>query len=230
MSPPRHFGKASWPRAAIFDFDGLLVQTASLWERAFVDTLTACGRALGSDNRPPLVGASVSQAAEALDVSPDDLRRQLAQTFRADCPDLLPGAREIVNRLRGVVPLAIATNAPLNIVERVLGDLRLSDCFDHVVSAESPPNREKPAPDVYVSACARLNVAPSDSVAFEDSPAGARAALRAGLVVVYVPADRQPRDDIDLCVEDLTDPRLLSFLGLDGVSPRHSELEVPRGA
>jgi beta-phosphoglucomutase-like phosphatase (HAD superfamily) len=53
-----------------------------------------------------------------------------------------------------------------------------------VEEVESP----KPAPDLYARACERLAVAPSRSVALEDSPPGVAAARAAGLYVIGVPS------------------------------------------
>jgi HAD superfamily hydrolase (TIGR01509 family) len=58
--------------------------------------------------------------------------------------------------------------------------------FEIIVTAEDVA-RPKPAPDVYVRACQALGVAPEDSVDFEDSETGVRAAAAAGLTVVAVP-------------------------------------------
>jgi HAD superfamily hydrolase (TIGR01509 family) len=212
VSEPVTVAAFSWLRAAVFDFDGLLVDTGACWQRAYVETLARGGRALEPGALDALAGASVAQAAAQLTVPMNDLHRELARAFQERRPAALPGARELVERLRQRVPLAVATNGPAEIVAASLGDVGLLESFEFIVSAETPPYREKPAPDVYRAACERLGVTPEETVAFEDSPIGALAAQRAGLVVVYVPSDGQPSSDAHLRVSRLDDPRLLEFL------------------
>jgi HAD superfamily hydrolase (TIGR01509 family) len=182
-------------------------------ERAYADTLAHDGRVLEPDVLPALAGASVARAAAQLEVPADELRRRLFGAFREERHAVLRGARELVEKLRRRSLLAVATNAPADLVQETLADVGLIDSFELIVSAETLPHREKPAPDVYIQACVELRVAPDHAIAFEDSPIGALAARRAGLVVVYVPSNGQVSDDADLRVDHLDDPRLLDFLG-----------------
>src|SRR5204863_5915662 len=72
----------------------------------------------------------------------------------------LPGALEIVAKLRGRAPLGIASNSPRGFVDAVLARGGFTDTFDAYVTGDellSP----KPAPDAYLEACARLGVEPS---------------------------------------------------------------------
>jgi HAD superfamily hydrolase (TIGR01509 family) len=201
---------AEWPCAAIFDFDGLLVDTAHCWHSAYGATLAASGRRLRPRVLATLAGASLAQAAASLEVPVDALRAQLALALACAPLDPLPGARELVRTLGARMPLAVATSGPGDLVERALARVGLEG-FTLVVSAETQA-RAKPAPDVYEAACARLGVEPGDAVAFEDSPVGALAATRAGLTVVYVPSDGLPAG-ADIEVARLDDPLLLAFLG-----------------
>jgi len=62
----------------------------------------------------------------------------------------------------------------------------LADAFTATVSSEEVP-RGKPAPDVYLEAARRLEVAPGDCAAVEDSTNGLRAAAAAGMTVIALP-------------------------------------------
>jgi HAD superfamily hydrolase (TIGR01509 family) len=96
-----------------------------------------------------------------------------------------PGAAEWLRFVAGRgIPLGLATSSgPWYLRER-LGDLL--DLFGAVVTRVDVA-RGKPHPDLYLEAAARLGVAPVDCLAVEDSPAGARSALAAGMPVVVVP-------------------------------------------
>ncbi len=101
----------------------------------------------------------------------------------------------------------MASNTPRELVVRALDAAGLAGYFDVVVTAEDV-ERPKPAPDIYLAACRRLGVEPSEAVALEDSPPGIEAARRAGLTVVAVPQD----DGVDTSAADHVVPTLRDLL------------------
>jgi HAD superfamily hydrolase (TIGR01509 family) len=99
-------------------------------------------------------------------------------------PDLrlVPGARELIERLRAAgVRTAIATAAPPANRDFALDGLGIRPLFDAVVGDEQV-TRGKPAPDLYLAAARALRIDPARCVAFEDAPNGVRAAVAAGMV------------------------------------------------
>ncbi len=208
-----------WPRAAVFDCDGLLVDSGRCWRSAYEEVARDHGGSLAGVDVDALAGASVAGAAVRLGrelgaiVSEQELRRHLRAAFAADPPPILPGVHRIVNALGDRMPLAVASNAPRDVLMSVLERHRIGGSFRSIVSAEQTP-AHKPAPDVYLEACLRLGVAPSDAIAFEDSPLGARAARAAGLFVVAVPSVRGATMPADLTFGRLDDPKLLRYLTL----------------
>ena len=99
-----------------------------------------------------------------------------------------PGAVELVERLRelGTVRVALASNSSREIVDTALRAADLSDAFEAIVTSDDVEH-PKPAPDIYLLACERLEVAPSDAMALEDTAPGIAAAKAAGLYTVAVP-------------------------------------------
>jgi HAD superfamily hydrolase (TIGR01509 family) len=211
------------PLAAVFDCDGLLVDSAHCWERAYATVAAARGRSLDEIELDRLLGASVPRAASLVSgdlgerVGEAELRAALDASFAADPPEALPGACELVAELTDRLPLGVASNAPLEIVAGVLERLGIRDAFSAIVSADETA-RDKPDPDVYLEACRRLAVAPRDTVAFEDSALGTRAARAAGLFVVVVGSAPGPGVDADLAVRSLADGRLRELLGVAPVA------------
>jgi HAD superfamily hydrolase (TIGR01509 family) len=205
----------------VFDCDGLLMASTACWTRAYAVLAENAGRRISESMLSALAGASVVGAAKRLSrelgcaVSADDMRRALAIAIASDPPQPLPGAQALTGALAAHLPLAVATNGPADLVVGMLERAGLAARFQTIVSAEDTA-ADKPAPDVYLEACRRLGVHPSDAVAFEDSPRGVRSAQRAGLTVVGVPSERGTRLDVDLAVGRLDDPRLVSWLGLAG--------------
>jgi beta-phosphoglucomutase-like phosphatase (HAD superfamily) len=209
-------GVGPWPRGVVFDCDGVLIDSEACWHDAYRRVLEPHGARIGDGHRETLAGASVAGAAALLSeatgvpIAEARLRAALSAAFMRIGVRLLPGAGAVVRALAGVIPLAVATNGPLDVVESALRDVRLHDCFDAVVSAESAA-RHKPAPDVYLEACRRIGVHPSDAIAFEDSPRGVAAATAAGMVTVAV-GSLAAKPVADLVVARLDDPRALELL------------------
>lgn len=184
---PGRAGARERPAAAIFDCDGLLVDSAASWRAAYERVLRRRGRRLDDELLARLNGASVASAAAALEVPVTALRDALAEALETDpAPAPMPGAHALLASLFGRLPIAVATNAPRDLAALALRRTGLDHYLDAIVSADGGPG--KPAPDVYLAACAQLGVAPSRAVALEDSPVGAAAAQAAGLRLIYVPS------------------------------------------
>lgn len=200
-------------RAAVFDFDGLLVDSEPGWARAEARLLERHGGvftaedALATVGRSPdasiaVYGARLGMPEAAWPALKMELLALVADEYRAGFPPL-PGAAALVTRLRAAMPVALASNTGREMIAAGLAASPFHDAFPVVVTSDDVVHH-KPAPDLYLLACARLGVQPADAVAFEDSPTGVRAAKAAGLTVVAVPAAGGPRiDDADVVVASL---------------------------
>lgn len=174
------------PFAAVFDCDGLLIESAGCWRAAYERVLARDGRMLDADLLAGLNGASVPAAAAVLGVAVETMHAELRLAFETEPLQACAGAHALLELLHGRLPLAVATNAPRDLVALALRRVGLDRQLPIVLSAED--HADKPAPDVYLAACERLQVAPEHAVAFEDSPLGAAAAQAAGLRLVYIPS------------------------------------------
>jgi HAD superfamily hydrolase (TIGR01509 family) len=84
--------------------------------------------------------------------------------------------------------MAVASQSPLARVRLSLQVAGLAGQFGEHIYVTSMVPRPKPAPDIYLLAASRLGAAPADCIVIEDSPAGAAAALAAGMRAVgYAP-------------------------------------------
>ena len=116
-------------------------------------------------------------------------RRARRARRRADA-----GARAVVvARSPGRLPIAVASNTREHDRARDARGERAAGRVRSRLHARSRGAAPKPAPDVYLAACEALGVAPAEAVAFEDSPPGAAAARAAGMFVIAVPSDGDPR-------------------------------------
>ena len=216
-------------RGAIFDFDGVLVDS----ERAHFEALRVtleegAGFSISLDEyaenylayddhgciRRALERHGKASNPEVL----NDLATTKERAFAELLPDLalLPGAKALVLALHAArVPLAVASSALRIEVESVLRGHDLLPLFRGVVAAEDVGNL-KPHPEPYLRGRTLVDAAdsPRGVVAFEDSVPGIASARAAGLRVVGVTTSH-PREKLalahlvvdslsELSVEDVT--------------------------
>jgi len=183
----------------VFDLDGVLVMSEHLWEEAWVayaarygyewtplDTRTCQGMSvpewgayLGSRSS----GDSAAAAAEVID--------RVAESYRLGRVRLLDGATELLEAAASRGPVGLASSAPREIIDVVMGSMGIGRYFAATVSSAEVA-LGKPSPDVYTEAVNRLGIEPSGSVAVEDSTNGIKAAAAAGLTVIAVAHDEYP--------------------------------------
>jgi HAD superfamily hydrolase (TIGR01509 family) len=186
------------PDAVIFDNDGLLLDTESVWTRAEEDLFERRGTEFSPADKLELVGTSAEIAGGILERRLSEpgraaaLIEELNELVVAELEhgvEAMIGARDLLHALkqRGT-PIGLVSNSPLIFVRRSLEIVGFVDHFDVVLSAHEVA-APKPAPDPYLEACRRLGVEPGPSVvALEDSPTGVAAAVAAGLTVIGVPS------------------------------------------
>ncbi len=189
---------SSRPDAVVFDNDGLLLDTESVWTRAEEDLFERRGLGFTPADKLELVGTSAEIAGGILErrLGEPGRARELLEELNAlvvaeleHGVEAMVGARELLERLREQgVPIGLVSNSPLRFVKRSIEIVGFEGHFDVVLSAHEVA-APKPAPDPYLEACQRLGVEPGPAVvALEDSPTGVAAARAAGLTVIGVPS------------------------------------------
>lgn len=186
------------PVAVVFDNDGLLLDTESVWTRAERDLFERRDLVFTPADKRELVGTSAQVAGGILERRlgepgrAGELIEELNALVVAELEhgvEAMIGAHELLRSLseRGT-PIGLVSNSPPLFVRRSLELVGLEDRFDVVLSAHEVA-APKPAPDPYLEACRRLGVEPGPAVvALEDSPTGVAAARAAGLTVIGVPS------------------------------------------
>jgi HAD superfamily hydrolase (TIGR01509 family) len=195
---PGRAGDAAAPRAVVFDFDGLLVDSETACYLV-ADRSVGPGRSLGRADYASWVGRSPAEfwdwlrVAFSLDRTLDEMLELKHSELMAfyEAPEWTPGALELIAAASVAdMKLAVASSSPRHFIEASLDAAGVRALFAAVVSVDDDDvARPKPAPDVYLAACARIGVPPEDAVALEDSAPGAEAAVAAGLVTYFVPSE-----------------------------------------
>jgi HAD superfamily hydrolase (TIGR01509 family) len=186
--------------AVVFDLDGVLVDSEQEWSAAKRALTERQGGGWTDAAETAMLGMSSTEWSrwmhDELDVPlpPDEISAGvvdiLAERYRDDLP-ILPGAHAAVEGLAALVPLGLASSSNREIIDLVLEAAGWTEAFAVTVSSEEVA-AGKPAPDVYVEACRRLEAAPRDCLAIEDSGPGIEAAVAAGLTVIAVPNPHYP--------------------------------------
>jgi HAD superfamily hydrolase (TIGR01509 family) len=181
--------------AVVFDLDGVLLDTEELWDEARREIAEERGGRWRPDAQRATMGMSSPEWSRYMhDVIgvPDPPERisqevveRLAKLYRLQLP-LVDGAIEAVRRIGARWPLGIASSSNRPLIDLFLELTGTQEFFRATVSSEEVAHG-KPAPDVYLEAATRLQVAPDRSAAIEDSENGIRAARSAGMRVVAIP-------------------------------------------
>jgi HAD superfamily hydrolase (TIGR01509 family) len=189
--------------AVVFDMDGLLLDTEIVWQGAEEQLFAAHGAVFTREDKLAVIGTSFDVTARYFAQRlgrPEDEGPALVEEMVLSMYALLqedvagrPGALELVARLRGRLPLALASNSPRRLVDAALTTSHLTGVFDVIVTSDDALH-SKPAPDIYLLACERLGVAPERVLALEDSAAGVASAKAAGCTAVpQLASDVPPR-------------------------------------
>jgi HAD superfamily hydrolase (TIGR01509 family) len=203
------------PKAVVFDMDGLLVDTETVYRDAMIAVAAQMGHDMPHSLFLTMIGSSWPATSAILEThfGPDfdseafkeaSIARVYAALDAEVC--LKAGVLEILDLLDEIsIPRAIATSSSRTSVEHHMGAHDLLKRFHAVVAAGDYVNA-KPHPEPYLTAAAKLGVAPTDCLALEDSHNGVRAASSAGMMTIMVPDLLDPTQEMhDLCVRIATD-------------------------
>lgn len=185
-------------KGAIFDLDGVIVDTAKYHYLAWRELAAGLGFEFTERDNERLKGVSRMESLRILlEVGgitlPEEEKLKLAETKNAkyveyisklDESELLPGVKAYLSGLRerGV---KIALGSASKNAEFILNKLNITALFDAVVDGNKVTHA-KPDPEVFLVACRELDLPPADCVVFEDAAAGIQAAKAAGTGAVGI--------------------------------------------
>jgi HAD superfamily hydrolase (TIGR01509 family) len=184
--------------ALIFDCDGVLIDSEHLASRVEAELTGELGLRLTADEAHALfLGKTVDGVLNAI-AQRTGTRPGAAWVYNWAFATAHAFHRElqVVEQLRDALELlrgrghrmAVASQSSLARVHFSLDVTGLAPLFGAHVYVSSMVTRPKPAPDIYLFAAEKLGARPADCVVIEDSPAGAAAALVAGMrAILYAP-------------------------------------------
>jgi HAD superfamily hydrolase (TIGR01509 family) len=210
-------------RAVVFDMDGLLVDSETMFRDSMMHVARAHGRELPLSVFLRMVGlpGPVSRLVAIEHFGEDfpiDAFNEAVWTYARARHDevgvaLKAGVVELLDYLDAEgLPTAVATSSSHLAVELQLGRNEIQHRFQAIVAA-GDYSRGKPNPDPFLTAAARLGVDPAFCLALEDSHNGVRAAHAAGMMTIMVPDLLEATDEMRTLAlriaDSLHDVRLL---------------------
>ena len=196
--------------AVIFDLDGVILDSEELWDEVREALAHERGGRWHEGAQADMMGMSSREWSVymheriGLPEPPEEISREVVrrmlERYRRELP-LIPGAVEAVERLAARWPLALASSSNRELIDAALEAAGLARHFHVTVSSEEVA-RGKPAPDVYLEAARRLEVAPENCAAVEDSHNGIRSAKAAGMRTIAIRNRRFPPGEDALAEAD----------------------------
>lgn len=182
------------PEAAIFDFDGTLVDTMPLHYEAYRRVFAELDLELTADDFYGNIGGKAKETIPrflrgrpcAIDVDELHARKKARLDLLLDEVEIpVLETAKLVPVLASMMKVGLASSGSRPGIEKILGRLGWRAWFGVIVTGEDAPNG-KPAPDLFLLAASRLDVDPSRCLAFEDTDDGVSAARAAGMTVFDV--------------------------------------------
>lgn len=206
-------------KAAIFDMDGLLIDSEPFWEIVNKDVYGRLGIKLTEEDRSWMIGRRSNENAEflykkygwegptAAEVT-EEIIALMIKNVKSDGV-LLPGVHHVLQLSKEEgLHIAIASSSPQVLIDAVVDALEIREHFHHIYSAQFE-EFGKPHPGVFIKVAKHFKVDVEECVVFEDSPSGVLAAKSAKMQCVAVPMpqykDHKFIQAADLILDSLED-------------------------
>lgn len=180
-------------RAYLFDCDGTVVDSMPLHYIAWKTALAECGCDYPEDLFYQWGGKPIRQiitdlnVLQGLNMPVEEVAHRKEGLYYELLPKLtaVPEVLEEIKAQHGRIPFAIVSGSTRESVVKSLEVTHLLDKFEVLVCA-GEYERSKPAPDPFLMAAKKLNVAPEHCLVFEDTDLGIDAATAAGMQSVRI--------------------------------------------
>jgi putative hydrolase of the HAD superfamily len=182
-------------KAVIFDFDGLIIDTETIWYEAYKDALFQHEVNLTIEQFALVIGTDdtvldkyiLDNIKESSTIS--EIRELASKLFHEKIgqPILRDGVEEyLIAAKESGLKIGLASSSKRDWVEKYLTQLHILPYFE-VIKTRDDVTTVKPDPELYLQAINALGVHPDEAIAFEDSLNGLKAARSAGLKCVIFP-------------------------------------------
>lgn len=185
-------------KAVLFDLDGVLVDSLEAWSKLFNKTLRHFGKEEFTREQfmGKVWGGPIERDAEKFFGRPiDEVKKYYFDNFDEFKKNLklFPNAKNVLKELKEKdFKIGLVTNTPKKQVHKLLDYLDLREYFDAIVGGDEVKNG-KPAPDIILEACKRLDVGPSEAVIVGDTAIDIFSCRKAGCASIGFRVDGDKR-------------------------------------
>src|SRR3954467_6121999 len=165
-------------RALLFDMDGLMLDTETLYWDVGREIAREFGKTVVDETFQKMMGRDRKTSCEifvretGVPLSADQVmvmrEEMMLERFKGGVTPM-PGLLEILERFKGKLKLGVATSSPLSMAQAGLAAVGALSYFDPPPAGDEIP-RGKPDPEIYLTAMKKLGVQPEESVVLEDAP------------------------------------------------------------
>ena len=213
----------------VFDMDGVLIDSEPIVKQCGQTAAQRYGAELSDKLYNQLIGLPAKQVEDGLqsafgvDFPMQEFRVELERLWHdhveTNGMPVKPGVENVLAELQDhAIPYAIATSTPHERAQLSLHKAGILEHFEVIVGGDQVTNG-KPAPDIFLTAAARISTDAGSCIAIEDSAVGVNAAFNAGMHTIMIPDQKQPDEQTLKRVNELFDsmhdalPRILELLG-----------------
>ncbi len=220
-------------KAIIFDMDGTVIDTETIWEKGNRHILTTYASHLTTDQideiiyfrkgiRTPDELAKMLQSHCSPLMSIAQIRElktsYVFHLYETEGVSFIAYFHEFHNMLSTIgLKSAIATNATQKSIEALITKTPLRNYFnEHIYTIDTVNSNYKPSPDIYLHAAKMLGVDPTECIAIEDTEKGIKAAKAAGMYCIGINTGKNrallaQADEIVDCFSEIDVEKLLNL-------------------
>jgi len=183
-------------KGVIFDFDGVIVHSESLHEKAWIAVLQKKGFSLTKGQFLAGFGLKNERFIREilqLDVTDNEMRTIIEEKealfqeiIQKESIRAIEGVEKLIHMLveKGFI-CAVGSSSIYSNIEIILKKLNLFKYFQAITSAEDV-KEGKPSPEVFLRCAEKVGLPPEECLVFEDAPLGIEAAKRASMQAVAI--------------------------------------------
>lgn len=192
-------------KAVIFDMDGLMIDSERVTFDGYVLECGKLGKTIDEAFYRKLLGLPVPSIYQTfrdefgssfpIEEIMKTVHGYVKQVFEEKGVPLKPGLTELLKYLKSHgYKTIVATSSTRDRVDRILDSSGLTEYYDDSICGNEV-QKGKPDPEIFLKACEKLGVKPSEAIVLEDSETGILAASSAAIPVICVPDMKYPEKE-----------------------------------